>query len=327
MSSMCAIVRRVSDTASRLLELLALLQARRDWTGVALARRLDVTERTVRRDMARLRGLGYPVESVSGPAGRYRLAAGTAMPPLLLDEDEAVAIAVGLRTAAGAAVAGMEETSLRALVKLEQVLPSHLRRRVRAVDAALATRPSAGPVIDAQHLTLLATAHRDGERVRFWYRRRDGARTRREVEPHALVALGRRWYLLGWDLAREDWRTFRIDRISSPAAAGMRFAPREVPDGDPAAFVAASVRAMPGRHEAVLTVHAPADEVMRRAPGGWGTTTPIDAATCEFRTSDDDLGWLAARILMIDLDFVVEGSPALRERLREMGDRLTRGTA
>ncbi len=197
---MCAMMHGMSDTASRLLELLALLQARRDWPGPELARRLEVTERTVRRDVGRLRRLGYPVESLSGPAGGYRLAAGTAMPPLLLDEEEAVAIAVGLRTAARAAVTGIEETSLRAMVKLEQVLPGHLRRRVRALGAALALPQDAGPTVDPQHLALLAAARRDGERVRFGYRRRDGATGRRDVEPHALVALGRRWYLVGWDV-------------------------------------------------------------------------------------------------------------------------------
>jgi predicted DNA-binding transcriptional regulator YafY len=315
----------MSDTAARLLELLALLQARRDWPGPELARRLEVTERTVRRDVGRLRRLGYPVESLSGPAGGYRLASGTAMPPLLVDEEEAVAIAVGLRTAARAAVTGIEETSLRALVKLEQVLPGHLRRRVSALGAALALPQDAGPTVDPQHLALLAAARRDGERVRFGYRRRDGVTGRRDVEPHALVALGRRWYLVGWDVSRGDWRTFRIDRISSPSLAGRRFRARDLPgDGDAAAFVAAGRWEHAGRHTAVVTVRLPADELRRRFGAGWGRVTRIDDATCEFRTGDDDLGWLALRLAMIDAEMTVHEPPELRDRLRGLAARLQR---
>ncbi len=314
----------VTGTASRLLELLALLQARRDWPGPELARRLGVSERTVRRDVDRLRRLGYPVGSLTGPAGRYRLAPGTAMPPLLLDEDEAVAIAVGLRSAAWSAVEGIEETSLRALVKLEQVLPAHLRERVRDVGATAMASPTGGPTVDAQHLALLGAARRDGERVRFSYRRRDGETARREVEPHALVAIGRRWYLVGWDVRREDWRTFRIDRIADPVAAAVRFAPREVPGGDPVAFVAAGRRAGISRHEAHLTVGAPAEAVRRRLPGGWGEVTPIDDERCAVRMGDDDLAWLAHRVALLGADVEVHEPPELRGHLAEMGRRLLR---
>src|SRR4051794_17555950 len=201
----------MSETSSRLLELLSLLQARRDWPGNELADRLEVSGRTIRRDMERLRQLGYPVESIPGPAGGYRLRAGSAMPPLLLDDDEAIAIAVGLRTAARASVTGIEETSVRALGKLEQVLPTHLRRRVAALGSATVAAPVAGPTVDPHHLTVIATACRDAEGVRFAYRRRDGTESRREVEPHSVVNYGRRWYLVAWDRRREDWRTFRLD--------------------------------------------------------------------------------------------------------------------
>ena len=213
--------------------MLSLLQARRDWPGAELADRLGVSRRTIRRDVDRLRGLGYPVESLTGPAGGYRLRAGTAMPPLLLDEEEAIAIAVGLRTAAQASVAGIEETSVRALVKLEQVLPAHLRRRVSALGGATATLPGGGPTVDPQCLTTIASACRDHERLRFAYRSRDGEATRRLVEPHSLVNLGRRWYLVAWDRNREDWRTFRVDRLASPAPAGGRFEPRGLPGSGP----------------------------------------------------------------------------------------------
>ena len=203
----------MNETSSRLLELLSLLQARRDWQGAELAERLEVSQRTIRRDVERLRDLGYPVESITGPAGGYRLRAGTAMPPLLLDDDEAIAIAVGLGTAARASVTGIEETAVRALVKLEQVLPAHLRRRVRALGSATIAPPVAGPTVDPQHLTVIAAACRELECLRFAYRSRDGAESRREVEPHSLVNLGRRWYLVAWDRRREDWRSFRIDRL------------------------------------------------------------------------------------------------------------------
>src|SRR4051794_25965528 len=172
--------------ASRLLDLLSLLQPRRDWPGPELAERLEVSRRTIRRDVDRLRALGYPVESLTGPAGGYRLHAGTAMPPLLLDDDEAIAIAVGLRTAAGGSVAGIEGTAVRALVKLEQVLPAHLRRRVAALGSATFTVPVGGPTVDPQHLTVIAGACRDSECLRFAYRARDGTESRREVEPHSL---------------------------------------------------------------------------------------------------------------------------------------------
>src|SRR5919198_3093038 len=231
----------MSETASRLLELLSLLQARRDWPGSELAERLGVSGRTIRRDVERLRELGYPVDSLTGPAGGYKLRAGTAMPPLLLDDEEAIAIAVGLRTAARASVTGIEETAVRALVKLEQVLPKHLRRRVRALGSATISPPVGGPTVDPQHLTLIAAACRDGECLRFAYRSRDGTDSRREVEPHSLVNLGRRWYLVAWDRQREDWRTFRIDRLSRPAGNGARFQPRKLPAKDAATYVQRSI--------------------------------------------------------------------------------------
>src|SRR5438105_9262013 len=237
----------MSPTSSRLLEMLSLLQGRRDWPGEELADRLEVSARTVRRDIERLRQLGYPVESLRGRAGGYRLRAGSAMPPLLLDDEEAVAIAVGLRTAARASVTGIEETAVRALVKLEQVLPSHLRRRVAALGSATITMPVGGPTVDPQHLTVIAGACRDSARLRFAYRSRDGTDSRREVEPHALVNLGPRWYLLAWDRTREDWRSFRVDRLARPASTGVRFTARRLPAKDAAAFLKESIIGAPNR--------------------------------------------------------------------------------
>jgi predicted DNA-binding transcriptional regulator YafY len=300
------------------------LQARADWPGGELAERLEVSGRTIRRDIERLRQLGYPVESLSGPGGGYRLRAGAAMPPLLLDDEEAIAIAVGLRTAARASVTGIEETSLRALVKLEQVLPTHLRRRVRALGSATVTMPDGGPTVDPQALTVIAAACRDSERVRFAYRRRDGTESRREVEPHSLVNLGRRWYLLAWDRRREDWRTFRVDRLTRAAATGVRHSPRELPAKDAAEYVARSIASAPNRYEARVTLHAPVEQVRERAPARWGELEPIDARSCEYRTGDDDLDWLALRIAMLGVDFEVHEPPELAERLRSLARRVDR---
>jgi predicted DNA-binding transcriptional regulator YafY len=316
----------MTETSGRLLQLLSLLQARRDWPGAELAERLGVSGRTIRRDVERLRELGYPVDSLTGPAGGYRLRAGTAIPPLLLDDDEAIAIAVGLRTAARASVAGIEETSVRALVKLEQVLPAPLRRRVQALGSAMIAPAADGPMVDPQHLTAIAAACRDSECLRFAYRSRDGADTRREVEPHALVNFGRRWYLVAWDRRREDWRSFRVDRLARPASTGVRFSARELPAKDAAAFVNQSIVGAPNRFEARVTLRASADEISGRVPAHWGTIKPIDAHSCEYRTGDDDLWWLALRVAMLPVDFEVHEPPELIEHLRTLTSRLERAT-
>jgi predicted DNA-binding transcriptional regulator YafY len=315
-------------TSSRLLSLLSLLQARRDWPGTELADRLEVSGRTIRRDIDRLRELGYPVESMTGPAGGYRLQAGTAMPPLLLDDDEAIAIAVGLRTAAGASVAGIEETSLRALVKLEQVLPAHLRRRVRALQTSTMTLTwgRSDDLADPEHLALIAAACRDHERLRFTYRARDDATSRREVEPHSLVNAGRRWYMVAWDCGREDWRTFRLDRMARPASTGVRFTPRELPAKDAATFVSDNLRSAPRRYEARVTVHAPAAELRKRRWFG-GTVEEDGDERCVYCASDDNLDWLAMRVGMLGFEYEVHEPPELVERLRDLSDRIVRATS
>ena len=313
----------MTETSGRLLKLLSLLQTRRDWPGGELAERLGVSRRTIRRDVDRLRDLGYPVDAVTGPAGGYRLEAGTAMPPLLLDDDEAVAIAVGLRTAAGASVSGIEETAIRALVKLEQVLPSHLRRRVNALGSVLATLPASGPLVDPEALTAIAGACRDRERLRFAYRSREDEESRRHVEPHSLVNLGRRWYLVAWDCEREAWRTFRVDRLQRPAPAGSRFTPRTLPGRDPAAFVASNLKTAPSRYQARVTVRAPATELEQRRYL-WGTVEPRGDDTCEYVTSDDSLDWLAMRIGMLGYEFEVHEPPELAERFEQLAKRFAR---
>ncbi len=313
-----------APTAGRLLALLSLLQGRREWPGTLLAERLGVSRRTVRRDVDRLRSLGYPIDSTSGPAGGYSLTSGAAMPPLLLDDDEAIAVAIALRTAARSAVAGVEETALRALVKLEQVLPERLRRRVQAFGATEVVGGSgAGPAVDAAVLTVLGAACRDRELLRFAYRGRDGERSRRLVEPHALLAHGRRWYLLAFDPSRTGWRTFRVDRVSSPAPAGSRFQPRTVPGGDAAAYLTRTLSGVVYRHEARVRYLARAEEIRGRVPGGWGELRDRPDGSCVYETSDDDLGWLAFRVALPNVDFeLLDGSAELRERLAAMARRL-----
>src|SRR4051794_33859937 len=251
-----------ADPTERALLLLSLLQTHRFWPGEELTGRLGVSARTLRRDVDRLRSLGYPVDATPGTGGGYRLGTGAHLPPLLLDDDEAVAIAVGLRSAASASIDGMEDTAVRALAKLEEVLPDRLRRRVLAVHTNVASLQwSDGPVVDADALAVLALACRDREQVRFEYRRRDGDDSSRLVEPYQLVSAGRRWYLVAWDVRRDDWRTFRLDRLERARLAGVRGATRQLPGGDAAAFVAESIRTMPLPHSAVLEVDGDADAV------------------------------------------------------------------
>ena len=315
----------MADTPARLLSLLSLLQTPREWPGSELARRLGVSLRTVRRDVDRLRDLGYPVEASMGALGGYRLVAGTAMPPLLLDDDEAVAIAIGLRTAAGQAVAGIDEAAVRALAKLEQVLPSRLRYRVGALGAATVSAPDAyATSVDLAHLTALAAAIANRERVRMRYVTADGTGSRRHVEPHRLVAAGRRWYLVAYDLDRDGWRIFRVDRIDAPQPTGARVTPRELPAPDAAAYVTEKMYSLAPVHTAVATLHAPIEQVRGRIGDGSGDLESIDAASCRLRSHTDTLEWLAFALLRLGCEFEVHEPPELREHLRLLAGRLTR---
>ena len=312
------------ETSARLLHLLSLLQSRREWAGADLAERLEVGGRTVRRDVDRLRRLGYPIAATPGVAGGYRLGAGASLPPLLLDEEEAVAVAVGLRAAASVGVAGIEETSVRALAKLEQVLPTRLRRRVNALRSATVPYAFTGPSVDPETLAVIAGACRDHQRLRFAYRAHDGARGRRVVEPHRLVHTGRRWYLVAWDAGRADWRTFRVDRIEAPPALERGFAPREPPAEDVAAYVARAVSATRDRYQARVVLHAPLAEVAPRVPPAVGTLEPIDARSCLLRTGSDWLGGLAVYVAEIGVDFEVLDPPEFVERVRVLAERFRR---
>ena len=225
------------QTSVRLLRLLSRLQSRPFWRGRELAARMEATGRTVRRDVERLRSLGYPVDASAGTAGGYQLAAGGNLPPLLLDDDEALAVSLGLRLATGGTVQGMEEAALRAFAKLEQGMPARLRTRVRNLHAAVLPLGPEGPGVPYDRLVALAQACRSLQRQQFDYIDQDGRASRREAEPHALVSTEARWSLLAWDLLRGDWRTFRVDRIAGLPRAGERVLPRRVPGGDAAAFV------------------------------------------------------------------------------------------
>lgn len=315
------------ETSARLLKLLSLLQARRDWTGADLATRLGVSERTVRRDVDRLRELGYPVDASRGTDGGYRLGTGASMPPLLLDDDEAVAIAVGMRTAARTPVTGIEETSVRALAKLEHVLPPRLWRRVTALAEYTVPIPpdSPAPQIDPAVLTALASACRDHERLRFDYQSHDGTATVRTAEPHRLVSWGRKWYLVAWDTEREDWRTFRVDRIEPRTPTGPRFPPRELPGGgDVAAFVARGVSSAGYRFQARITVRAPAAEVAARINPAVGLVEAIDDNSCVLATGADSVATVAVYIGLLDFDFEVSEPPELVAWIRMLADRYRR---
>ncbi|MFI5936865.1 helix-turn-helix transcriptional regulator [Actinoplanes sp. NPDC051494] len=324
----------MANTSARMLRLLSLLQTHRYWPGTELADRLEVSPRTLRRDVDRLRELGYPVDAARGVAGGYQLQAGAAVPPLLLDDDEAVAIALGLRTMAAGAVAGFEENSVRALAKVIQLLPPRLRKRIDALRAV--STPGAfgsGPALDATTLTTIALACRAEERLRFSYTaptHGTAPLTERFVEPHRLVSLGLRWYLVAWDLDRGDWRSFRVDRLSGAELTGVRFRPREIPGGDPVAWMKARRSEVRNRYDVSVVVHTDRERV-RQFIGQWGKTEQLDAVPgapvrCRVRMSVDDLGWPAMVIGMLGADFVIENPAELHDRVRLMGETLRRNT-
>ncbi|GAA3059602.1 YafY family protein [Kitasatospora albolonga] len=314
----------MTDTPARLLSLLSLLQTPREWPGSELADRLRVSPRTIRRDIERLRELGYPVEATKGAIGGYRLVAGAAMPPLLLDDEEAVAIAVGLRAAAGQAVEGIEEASVRALAKLVQVLPARLRHRVGSLNAATVPMVGSGPRVDPEVLTVLAAAASGRERLRFGYRAGDGAETRRLVEPHRLVAAGRRWYLVAFDNERDDWRIFRVDRVSGPQLTGARSAPRELPAEDAGEYVRARLHARPRTYEAVAVLHAPPERVRERLGMAEDELTALDGGRTLLRTRSDSLEWIGIRLATLGCEFEVREPAELVDHLRELAARALR---
>lgn len=317
------------ETSARLLRLLSLLQTPREWTGTELGERLGVSPRTIRNDVDKLRELGYPVLATRGAAGGYRLGAGAAMPPLLLDDEEAVAVAVGLRTVATGAIAGIEEASLRALAKLEQVLPSRLRTRVGGLRSIITPVPfaSAAPVVDPDVLTAVAAACRARERLRFSYLSHDGSGSEREAEPYQLVNWGRRWYLVAFDVGRDDWRTFRVDRITPRTPGGGRFTPRPLPASDLADWVARRVATGAWQYRARITVHAPAPAVEARIGPYVGTVTSTGDEVCLLDTGSDSLETMAVYLGLLGFDFRVESPPELAEHIRALTGRYRRAVS
>ncbi|MGO4615878.1 helix-turn-helix transcriptional regulator [Nocardia sp. 2YAB30] len=319
-------------TSRRLLSLLSLLQVRRDWPGTLLAQRLAVSERTVRRDVDRLRELGYPVQAVKGPEGGYRLEAGSELPPLLFDDEQAVALAVALRIAVGTG-AGIEEAAARALVTVRQVLPSRLRQRVDALDVTAVESAGRGtdPQVDTAVLLALSAAVRSAEEVRLDYRsaagpQDPGLRPARRVQPHHLVVRGGRWYLIGWDPERQDWRIYRADRMALRVPNGPRFTPRQVPGGDVAAFLSArfkgsdSSNIWPCRGEVVLDL--PAAQVAPFA--GDGVVEELGPARTRLLTGSWSWAALAATLARFDTEIEVIGPDSLRDAFAALSRRAAR---
>jgi predicted DNA-binding transcriptional regulator YafY len=309
----------MTTPGTRTLRLLSLLQSRRYWSGNDLAARLEVSPRTLRRDIDRLRDLGYPVEARRGVDGGYQLAAGAVLPPLLLDNDEAVAIGVGLHSAIQAgSVVGIEESSLRALSKVVQVMPTSLRRRIDALAAMTVSLPwqESAASVDAVVLVSVAQACRDNERLEFDYTDSGGARSTRAVDPHRLVLLGRRWYLVAWDLTRFDWRTFRLDRVAEPRVTGAHAIPRQLPGDNAAEFVQSSIENVPSRYQVDVLIDAPT-AVVRERVGPWGILEDAGPGQCRLTMTTDSLDWPTLVLGNAAAEFEVLSPLELLDHLRD----------
>jgi predicted DNA-binding transcriptional regulator YafY len=306
-------------TTERVLALLGLLQQRQVWTGTELAHRLGVTPRTVRRDVERLRNLGYPVHAEQGVGGGYRLGPGQDLPPLLLDDEEAIATAVSLLAGAGGAVAGAADAALRALTKLDRVLPTRLRSEVRALSGSVESFSGGRTSVDPGVLMTLARACRDEVEVGFDYPSDAGVRERR-VEPYRLVASDRRWYLLAHDLDRDGWRSFRVDRMSQVAARTWHFRPRPAPDA--AAYVQEGVASRVYPHRARFLVHAPAATVRAQVSASAAVVEERDGGTCEVISGGTNLDSVLLHVLLLGHEFEVLDPPELAERGRALARRL-----
>ena len=312
----------MSTPSSRLLSLLSLLQARRDWPGGVLADRLGVSPRTVRRDVDRLRELGYPVHASKGPDGGYRLDAGTQMPPLLLDDEQAVALVVALQTAS-TGVAGVDEAAVRALATLRQVMPARLRTAADALQLTAVTRGGGRPQVDQAVLLAVGAAVRAREVLRFDYAGGSdaGPRPARRAEAHHLVTWGGRWYLVGWDLDRKDWRTFRVDRMTPKTPTGPRFAPRELPAPDVATFISNRFRGQdqnPCRGEAIL--QAKASDIAQWAGHG-AVVEEVTPTSCRLALSGWSWTGLAATFGMFECDLEFVGPQELKDAATQLAAR------
>jgi predicted DNA-binding transcriptional regulator YafY len=312
-------------TSTRLLRLLSLLQSRRHWSGRSLSERLEIDQRTVRRDVDRLRELGYPVQAFSGHGGGYQLGAGSSVPPVLLTDDEAVAVAVALRAAAGS-VAKMEETSIGLLAKLDQVLPARLRKRASALHSVTITLPGSdsAPAVDV--LTRIAACCRDNLRLKLSYKDRTGKGTARNLEPLRLAHTGRRWYLVAWDVDREDWRTFRVDRVQQVSAIGTQFVPRKFP-GDIAAYVSRSIKHTAYTFRMKLRIKGVHDVLSKQVPAWCGQLETLDGEHCSLSLGADSVEMLVTMLVMTRMEFEVLEPVDLLPELRKVTERLARALA
>lgn len=311
-------------TAARLLRLLTLLQSRQDWPGADLAERLQVTGRTVRRDVDRLRELGYTVEARPGAGGGYRLGYGSGVPPLLLDEDEAVAVAVALRTVASSGLAGIGEAALQTLVKLDQSLPSALRRRVTLLHDQVLAVVGPGPLADPTVLVQVATCIRDGRRLEGDYVDHAGSPSRRVLEPHRVLHVTGLWYLLAWDVGREGWRTFRLDRLTPRGGPGPRFVARDLPDAEVTERVLDGVANGAYPFRCRMMVAASADRVAEVAVLRAAVVRPLDVASCEVEWGSHDLARTAAWLAGLEAEFVVHEPAELVVAVAKLSERLAR---
>ncbi|MBF6355015.1 YafY family transcriptional regulator [Nocardia higoensis] len=316
------------STSTRTLALLGLLQSRRHWTGADLARRLDVSERTVRRDVLGLQQIGYPIVTTRGTGGGYQLSAGACLPPLVLGEEEAAATVLGLKEIATGAHPASAEAAMSAMAKIVQVLPVRIRRRIdslRTVATPTGDKYNRAGIDDVTALTTLALACRDADTVSFSYRGSDAATTRRTAQPHQIVNIESRLYLVAWDLDRTDWRTFRIDRITQPRHTGARFAPRRLPGGDPVDYVRDRIGSMPSKYRVHATIQASAERV-RAEIVHYGTVSAIDPGSCEVHIAAESLDWAAFCLVSIGAPFIVHGPPEAADLMKDWGYRLLAAT-
>jgi predicted DNA-binding transcriptional regulator YafY len=312
------------DPTARILRLLSLLQTYRHWQGEELAERLEVSPRTLRRDVERLRELGYPIDATAGVGGGYALGSGATMPPLQLDDEEAIAVAVSLRTAAGGTVAGIEETSVRALAKLEMMLPSRLRHRINAVQSYTVQVPGSGPAVDPAVLTALVGVCRDRERLRFDYASNAGITSRRTVEPYRLAHLRGRWYLVAYDIELAEWQTFAVERMTPRVPTGPRFVPRPPPPEGIEEHVTHGAATVTWEYRARVRIHAPLDVVAARLPRTAGVLTAVDEHSCDLDSGSDDPATMLRYLSMLDLDFSVAEAPELAVEVRKLAERYAR---
>ncbi|TDE98884.1 YafY family transcriptional regulator [Occultella glacieicola] len=316
------------STSTRALDLLGLLQSRRHWPGTELARRLNVSQRTLRRDVNGLQQLGYPIITTRGTGGGYQLSAGASLPPLVLSEDEAAATVLGLKEIATGVHPSSAESAVSAMAKIVQVLPPRIRGRIDSLRAVAV--PAGGPenramIGDITALTTLALACRDSDSVVFAYSSRAGESSRRTVQPHRIANVENRIYLIAWDLDRADWRTFRVDRITEPRRTGARFAPRRLPDDDPVSYVRSRIGVLPSRYRVHATVHAPAERI-RAEILHYGTVEPVDDTSCEVHIAAESLDWAAFCLVAIGAPFVVHGPVEAIDHMRAWGRGLLHAT-